>query len=128
MKRRQAITAAVGFSLSLAGCSGSQSRDGDIDLNIFNQAAEPYTIEIGFFGDGSSEETARAYDTALDIESGGQQTSEDIVEAKRYLVRYDVYEDNSRLTDQDHIHYIPSGDETESLTLDIQETGTVTRR
>jgi len=63
MKRRQTIAVAAGFSRRLAGCSEFQPRDGDIELNIFNQPADPHIIEIRFFGNSSSEWAARAYDT-----------------------------------------------------------------
>jgi len=128
MKRRQAITAGVGVAASLAGCSGFQSRTDGVDLTIFNQADAPYTIEIGFFGEGDSEAAARAYSATLELEREGRQTRESVVETDRYLVRYHAFEENSRLTDEDHVHFIPSGNDTESLTFDIQETGEVTRR
>lgn len=128
MKRRQAITTALGFSIGLAGCSWNQSRTGGADLRIYNQAAAPFSVEIGFFGDGATEGQPRVYDTAVDIEAEGQQTREAVVEPERYLVRYHAYEDNSRLTDEGHVHYIPAGDGTESVVFDIQETGTVTQR
>lgn len=128
MYRRQALTAAAGVAASLAGCSEVSSRDGGVDLTVFNQADAPYTIEIAFFGDSDSEGEARAYDTSLDLEPDGRQTREAVVEPRRYLVRYHAFEENSRLTAEDHIHFIPRGDGTESLIFDIQETGEVTRR
>jgi spore maturation protein SpmB len=69
MKRRQAVTAAVGVFAGLAGCSGLQSRNGGVDLTIFNQVDTPYTIEIEFFGDGESEAAARGYDATLQIKA-----------------------------------------------------------
>ena len=128
MKRRQAITAAVGLSVGLAGCSGSRSGDSGVDLTVFNQAAVPYTVEIEFLGEGSSESAARAYSTTLEVEPNGEQTRAAVAESGRYLVRYRVYEGDSALTDEDHVHYIPSGDGSESLTFDVQETGALTRR
>jgi hypothetical protein len=128
MYRRQALTAAVGVAAGLAGCSGAGSRDGGLNLTVFNQADTPYTIEIAFFGDGDSEGEARAYDTSLDLEPGGRRTREAVVEPRRYLVRYQAFEENSRLTAEDHVHFIPHGTGTESLTFDIQESGEVTRR
>lgn len=119
---------AVGLSAGLAGCSGFRSGDGGVDLTVFNQAAVPYTVEVELLGEGSSESAARAYGTTLDVEPNGEQTREAVAEAGRYLVRYRVYERDSELTDQDHVHYIPSGDGSESLTFDVQETGVLTRR
>ena len=128
MNRRQAITTAVGVSIGLAGCTWNQSRTVGVELTIFNQADAPFTVEVGFFGDGASEAEARAYDTTVDIESGGQQTHEAVVEPDRYVIRYHAYENNSRLTDEDHVHYIPDGDGTESLAFDIGESGELSQR
>jgi len=128
MNRRQLVTAAFGVSVGLSGCSGFRSRGDGVDLTVFNQTDTPFTVEIGFYGDGDSEGAASAYDAALDVEGGGESRREGVVESGRYLVRYQVYEENSRLTDADHVHFIPSGDGTEALTFDIRETGTLTRR
>lgn len=128
MKRRQAITTVVGLSIGLAGCSGTQSRTEGIELTIYNQASVSYSVEIEIIGEGASEGEARVYDTTVDIEAGGQQSNEAVIEPKRYLIRYHVYEDNSRLTDEDHVHYIPNGDGTETLAFDIEGTGEMTRR
>ena len=128
MKRRQAILAVVGLSAGVTGCSDRQSRDRGLDLTVFNQADTAYTMEIGFFGDGDSQGDARAYTTSLAIEGESRETRAAVVDSGRWLGRYSVYEDNSRLTDEGHVHYIPSENGTDSLTFDIQETGAVTRR
>ena len=128
MNRRQAMTTVVGFSLGLAGCAGNQSRDRGVELTIYNQATAPYSVEIEIFGDGPSEGEARVYDTTVDIEAGGKQTREAAIEPQRYLIQYHAYENNSRLTDEAHVHYIPEGDGAENVVFDIRETGDVTRR
>ena len=128
MNRRQALSAAAGVAGGLAGCSGVGSQDRGVDLTVFNPADAPYTIEITFFGDGDSESEARAYNTTINLESDGRQTREAIVEPRRYLVRYHAFEENSRQTTEGHVHFIPSGDGTESLTFDIEPTGAMTRR
>ena len=97
-------------------------------MTIFNQTDAPYTVEIGFFEDGASEAAARAYSSPLAVQPDGEVTREAVVETGRYIVRYRAYEGHSRMTDQDHVHFIPSGDDTESLTFDIRETGELTRR
>lgn len=130
MPARRALlgTLSVATASTLAGCSWLQSSDGGVDLTIFNQTDAAYTIEVGFFDEGASERSSRAYSGSLDIEPDGESTRDTVVETGRYLVRYQAYEENSRLTDEDHIHFIPSGDGTESLTFDIQQTGQLTRR
>ena len=98
-------------------------------MTVFNQTAVPYTVDVAFYrDDGASEAAARAFSSSVDVEPDGEATAEGVVDAGRYLVRYHAYEENSRLTDEDHVHFIPSGTETESLTLDIRETGELTRR
>lgn len=130
MPSRRAVLGTLGVTTvsAFSGCSWLQSRDGSVGLTIFNQTDAAYTVEVGFFTDGASEPTARAYSSSLDVQPDGEVTREAVVEAKRYLVRYRAYEEHSRLTDEDHVHFIPSGDGTESLTFDIRETGELTRR
>jgi len=130
MPSRRTVLGTVGVATAstLTGCSWLQSGDGSVDLTVFNQTGASYTVEIGFFDDGASEGAARAYSSPLEIEPDGEVSREAVVETGRYLVRYRAYEDHSRLTDEDHVHFIPSGDDTESLTFDIRETGELTRR
>ncbi len=98
-------------------------------MTVFNQTDAPYTVEVEFYSDdGASEAAARAFSSSFDVEPDGEATAEGVVEAGRYLVSYHAYEEDSKLTDEDHVHFIPSGDETESLTFDIQETGELTQR
>ncbi|MBX0325961.1 hypothetical protein EGH21_23375 [Halomicroarcula sp. F13] len=130
MPSRRAVLGTLGVATAstFTGCSWLQSRDGSVDLTVFNQTDASFTVEIGFFEDGASEAAARAYSSPLDVEPDGEVTREAVVETGRYLVRYRAYEDHSRLTDEDHVHFIPSGDDTESLAFDIRETGELTRR
>lgn len=130
MPSRRAVLGILGVTTAstVTGCSLFQSRDGSVDLNLFNQTDAAYTVEIGFFHNGDSEAAASAYSSSLDVEPDGEVTLEAVVETGRYLVRYHAYEEHSRLTDEDHVHFIPSGDGTESLTFDIRETGELTQR
>jgi hypothetical protein len=130
MPSRRAVLGTLGVvtASTLTGCSRLQSSGGRVDLTVFNQTDASYTVEIGFFNDGASEAAARAYSSSLEVEPDGEVTREAVVETGRYMVRYRAYEDHSRMTDQDHVHFIPSGDSTESLTFDIRETGELTRR
>ncbi|WP_237738340.1 MULTISPECIES: hypothetical protein [Halorubrum] len=98
-------------------------------MTLFNQTDAPYTVEVEFYrDDGATEAAARAFSSSFDVEPDGEATAEGVVDAGRYLVRYYAYEGNSKLTDEDHVHFIPSGDETENLAFDIQETGELTQR
>ena len=130
MPSRRAVLGTLGVAAAstFTGCSWVQSRDGGVDLTVFNQTDTSYTVVIRFFDDGASEASSRAYSASHDIEPDGEITREAVVETGRYLVRYHAYEENSRLTDEDHVHFIPSGDGTESLTFDIQQRGQLTRR
>ncbi|MBV0901082.1 hypothetical protein [Haloarcula salina] len=130
MPSRRAVIGTLGVATTglFGGCSWLQSRNGSVDVTVFNQTDAAYTVEIGFFDDGASATAARAYRSSLDVEPDGEVTREAVVATGRYLVRYHAYEDHSRLTDEDHVHFIPSGDGTERLTFDIRETGELTRR
>jgi hypothetical protein len=127
---RRAVLGAVGVATvgALGGCSRGRSAAESVGLTVFNQTDTTYTVEIGFFDDDSPEPAARAYESAFDVGPGGEVTRDAVVEAGRYLVRYRAYEEGSRLTDQDHVHFVPSGDGTERLTFDVREPGELTRR
>ena len=57
----------------------------------------------------------------IDIEPEGETRREDIAERKRNLVRYEAYNDSSRLTDEDHVHCSPTtGEREDSIAFDIQ--------
>ncbi|WP_424015602.1 hypothetical protein ACOZ35_06400 [Halorubrum xinjiangense] len=128
--RRSALrTIGVAATAAVAGCSRLRSRGARIDLTVFNQTDAPYTVEVEFYSDdGASKAAARAFSSSFDVEPDGKATEEGVVDAERYLVSYHAYEEDSKLTDEGHVHFIPSGGETESLTFDIRETGELTRR
>jgi len=130
MPSRRAVLGTLGVAAGSAftGCAWLQSSNGSVDLTVFNQTDTSHTVAIGFFDDSASEGVARAYSSSLDVEPDDEVTREAVVETGRYLVRYTVYEENSRPTDQDHVHFIPDGDGTENLTFDIRESGELTRR
>ena len=121
-------TLGVATTSAFAGCSRLRSRDDRVDLTVFNQTDDSYAVEFEFFGDGASERAARAYSSSLDVGPDGEATREAVVEAGRYLVRYRAYEDDSRLTDHGHVHFISSGDGTESVAFDLREPGELARR
>jgi hypothetical protein len=127
---RRAVLSAVGVATvgSLGGCSRLRSGAESVGLTVFNQTDTTYTVEIGFFDDDTPEPAARAYESSLDVEPDGEVTRDAVAEVGRYLVRYRAYEEGSRLTDQDHLHFVPSGDGTERLTFDIRDSGELTRR
>jgi hypothetical protein len=131
MRRRTLLRGAVPLCAGLAGCSGSLSDAPMLSLTVFNHAESPYTVEMTLSrtGDGGSGSGADAFSGQIGVEPGGQAVREAVAERRPYLVEYGLYEDNSDLTDQDHVHYSP-GDEDESgrLTFDIDSSGTLTRR
>ncbi len=102
-----------------------------LDLVAFNHTDSPYTVEMGLFrgGGDATRSEARAYDGSIDVESQGRAQRENVAETRPYLVRYSVYEDNRRTTDEDHVHYYPEDDgNDESLAFDIGSEGTLSRR
>jgi hypothetical protein len=102
-----------------------------LSVTVFNHAESPYTVEMTLTrtgGDGSRSD-ARAFSEGIDVEPDGRAGREAVAERQRYLIEYGLYEDNSKLTDQDHVHYYP-GDEDENgrLAFDIDSSGVLTRR
>jgi len=128
MHRRQFLLGTGSLLGGVAGCSALSSGSSMIDLTLFNQTDTPYTVEMDLFqADVQSRSDARVFAGRLDVPAGGETRRNEITEAEPLLIRYGAYEENSRLTDQDHSHYYPPGGD-DSLTFDIQESGTVTRR
>ncbi|WP_435095080.1 hypothetical protein [Halorubrum sp. N11] len=134
MKRRGVLLGTTTVFGGLAGCSGLSSVSATVDLDIFNHTESPYTVEFALFESGgdSSRSDARVYDESIDVEPQGRAERENIAEARPYLLRYAVYEDNSKQTDQDHIHYYPpekpENTDVDTLAFDIDSAGIVTRR
>ncbi|SDF54518.1 hypothetical protein SAMN04488067_105153 [Halorubrum xinjiangense] len=130
MPSRRSVLRAIGVVATgaSAGCSRLRSRDARVDVTVFNQTDVSYAVEVVFYEDGASEAAAREFSSSFDVGPDGTAADEGVVEARRYLVRYRAYEENSKLTDEGHVHFIPSGDGTEAITFDIQETGELTRR
>lgn len=129
MPSRRALLGTIGIATatSLAGCSWGQADADGLDLTVFNQTATPFTVEIEFIADGDDGATSR-HDASLDVDPNGEVNRENVVEAGAYLVRYQVYEENSTLTDEDHVHVVASGDGSDSLTFDIRNPGVLNRR
>lgn len=130
MKRRTVLLGTPALLTGLAGCSLFSSQSPMLDVNVINHADSPYTTEIAFFRvDNPSRSDARVYDASIDVKPDGETTRENVATSQRYLVRYEAYKDNSKLTDEDHVHYYPpdTGDD-ESLTFDIDSTGVLTHR
>lgn len=115
---------------SLAGCSALSSQSPTLDVTVLNHTNSPYTIEMDFFrNDGErSDSDARVYDTRIDVPAEGEAHRKNVTEPRLYIVQYSVYKENSRLTDQDHVHYYPDDNGNDNLAFDIHSPGTLTRR
>lgn len=102
-----------------------------IDLTLFSHVDVPYTVYVHLFRvDGnSSRSDARVFSESIDVEPEGEARRDGIAETRQYLVRYEAYEDNSRRTDKDHVHYYPPGDgDDDGIAFDIHPPGEMTRR
>ena len=114
---------------ALAGC-GEGSRSATLSLSVVNHADVPYTVELTIFdadGNGNRSE-ARVYDTSIDAPADDESSvRENIAAPQRYVVRYSAYKENSKLTDQSHIHYYPTGDD-DRIVFDIDPSGMVSYR
>lgn len=131
MRRRTYLASLAVSSVALAGCSALTSPPSMLDLTLFNQTDSSYTVEMSLFRVESdlSRSEARAYSTSITVEPQGEAQREDVAETRQYLVQYDLFRNNNRSTDEDHVHFYPTDDEgDDSLTFDIHTPGVMTRR
>ena len=130
MKRREAILLTTTVLTGVTGCSAFSSESSTLSIVFFNQTDSRYTVELSIFEPtAESRSEARLYSRSIDVEPGERTRIADVAEMNSYLVRYTLYENNSRLTDEDHIHYYPPGEgESDSLAFNIEQTGELTRR
>ena len=130
MQRRQVLLGTAAACSGLTGCSALSSESSTLGFLLFNQTDSPYTVELTLYRSDvdASRSEARAYSASIHVEPAGEVRREVVAEARPYRVEYHLYEDHSRLTDEDHVHYYPTdeGDDIESF--DITESGVLTRR
>ena len=129
--RRAVLATGAASVATVAGCSALQPGTSMLGLALFNQPERPYTVELSLFepDDEQSRSDARVYSGSIDVDPREQTHRERVAEAQRYLVQYELFRDNSRLTDEDHIHFYPDDDgDDESLAFNIHPPGTMTRR
>lgn len=115
---------------AVAGCMGIGSDPESVGLTLFNHVESPYTVELSLFRDGTdaSRSETLVYSWSMNVGPEGEAHRDDLAEARPYRLEYGVYEDNSRLTDQDHVHYRPSDHGDDRITFDIHPPGVMTRR
>jgi len=113
----------------LTGCALPGSGESRLNLAIFNQTETPYTVDMNFFDPAmeSSRSEVKLNDASISIEPEGKAMNEGIVETQSLLVRFTVFENDSSVTERDHIHYYPSDDER-ALTFNIRSPGVLIRR
>lgn len=129
--RRAVLGTSVGSIASLAGCSALTSRPAMLDITLFNQTDSPYTVEMSLFRveNDLSRSEARTYSASIDVEPQGEARREGVAESRQYLLRYDLFRDDSTRTDEDHVHVYPTADEEPgNLTFDIRSPGVLARR
>jgi hypothetical protein len=129
MKRRYLLFGMVSLFSGIAGCSARLFDSPMLDLTLYNHTDNPYTVEMKIFRDDSTRNEARVFSSRLDVEPDGQTEQENVAEAEPLVISYSVYEDNSKLTDQDHVHYYPGDSkDDDSQVFDIHSPGILTRR
>ena len=131
VSRRTVLTAGTVTVASVAGCSALSSESATLDLTLFNHVDARYTVYVSLYrsDDDLSQSDARVYSERIDVEPEGEARRASVVETRRYLVRYDVFDDDGRLTDKDHVHYYPPDDgDDDEITFDIHPPGDMTRR
>lgn len=131
ISRRAVLSTGAASIASLTGCSALSSQPSTLDLLLFNHAESPYTVELSLLrvDTGLPRSDARVYSESIDVEPETEVRREGVVERQQYLVRYEVYENDSKLTDEDHVHYYPvDGWDDDWIGLDIHPPGVITRR
>lgn len=131
MQRRQFLLGTSAVITGSAGCSILSSGSSMLDVLIFNQTDYPFTVELTLLrtDDTVSRSDARAYSTSIDIGPQKRTQREAVAEARPYVIQYRLYRDNSRLTDEDHVHFYPTDDGSDdSQTFDINPNGILSRR
>jgi hypothetical protein len=131
MRRRDVLFGTTPLFAGVAGCSGLLSDSSMLSLAIFNHSDNPYTVEMTLLrsDEDASRSEARVFSESIDVEPDGQTVREDVAEVQPYIIEYGLYEDNSVLTDQDHVHYFPADEnEDDSQAFDIDPSGVLTRR
>lgn len=131
MHRRSVLLGTPAVGLALSGCSALSGGSPTLDVTVVNHADSPYTIELAALDveDGASRSERRVFDTSLDVGADDESTREDVAESRPYLVRYEAYEENSRVTDEAHVHYYPPDDGADGhLIFDVDSDGILTRR
>lgn len=139
MDRRQFLLGTTGVLASCAGCSALSSQPVMLGLVVFNHTESLYTAQFDLFRtDGKSDGSANPkYSERIDIEpreDGVNRPSttrrEDVAKARQYVVRYEVWKNNSTPTDEGHVHFFPTGDDgdVDYVVFDIYSEGTLERR
>lgn len=131
MQRCTFVLGTIPLYPGLVGCSDLIADSPMLSVTVFNQSESPYTVEMTF--SRTEKDVARSegqvFSGRIDVEADGQSVREDVAEQRQYLMENSLYENNSSLTDQDHVHYHPGDeDESGSLAFDIDSSGTLTRR
>jgi hypothetical protein len=130
VKRRAFLRSTPAVLAGFAGCSLFSESSMSLTLAIFNHAEVLYGIELDVLDRdrGGDRSEARVYSKMERIDPGGEVYLEDVVEARRYSIEYELYKEDSIPTEQDHFHYIPEESSNGDVGLDIHEGGTLTRR
>ncbi len=109
MRRRDCLRGTVPLCLGVAGCAELTSDSSMLSLIFFNHSESPYTVEVTLLqrDENLSRNEARVFSEGFDVEPDGQTTRNDVATTQPYIMEYSLYEADSQLTDQDHVHYYP---------------------
>lgn len=131
MRRRNFIVGTIPLCAVIAGCSEIYTDASMLSLAVINHSDSPYTVRITLLrrDEDSSKGEARVFSRSIDVEPNSQTIRDDVAEVQPYIIEYSAYEDDTYLTDQDHVHYYPAGEsEDETQAFDIDSSGVLTRR
>lgn len=131
MRRRNFIGGTIPLCVGVAGCSEVYSDASMLSLAVINHSESPYTVEMALLrsDEDSSKGEARVFSEWIDVEPDSQTIRDDVAEAQPYIIEYSAYENDTYLTEQDHVHYYPADEREDDIqAFDIDSSGVLTRR
>lgn len=131
MRRRNFLVGTLPFCTGVAGCSEVFSDTSMLSLAVINHSDSLYTVEVALLqnDEESTRSEARVFSEPIEVEPNSQTVREDVAAVQPYIIEYSAYEDDTSLTDQDHVHYYPADEsEDDTQAFDIDSSGVLTWR
>lgn len=131
MRRRNLLAGSIPLCTGFAGCTEIVSDESMLSLAVINHSDSLYIVEMTLLrrDEDLTKGEARVFSRSIDVEPDSRTIRDDVAEAQPYIIEYSAYEDDTYLTDQDHVHYYPADEsEDDTQAFDINSSGVLTRR